>query len=200
SPKSTRMSLDDRTANRQSHSHPICFRCEEGLEDSVDVFWIDARSGVFDRHKYVAGGLEFRRDYQDPCAIGHLAHCVCGVSDKIQDDLLQLASIALYEGKPPCKIGPHKNVLCLQLAAEEREHAADDLVEIDRQSFLFVLFEHRADASDHFSGSVSIVDYAFERSTRFLDVGRGSCKRAQASVGICDHSGQWLVDFMSNGG
>src|SRR5262249_57739407 len=37
-PKSARMGLDDRPANRQSHSHPIFFRCEEGLEDTVDVF------------------------------------------------------------------------------------------------------------------------------------------------------------------
>ena len=44
------MSLDDRPSDRQTYSHAIALRCEEGIEDLLDVFWIYSGSGIL--HQY----------------------------------------------------------------------------------------------------------------------------------------------------
>ena len=43
------MVLDDRLANREAHPHPGWFRCEERIEDVVDVLRINTGSTVCDR-------------------------------------------------------------------------------------------------------------------------------------------------------
>ena len=46
------MSFDDHPADRQSYSHAGGFRGEEGIEDTLEVFSVDACSRVFERYQY----------------------------------------------------------------------------------------------------------------------------------------------------
>jgi hypothetical protein len=43
--------FDNRTTNGQAHPHASRFRCKECVEDAVNCFWINSRSGIFDRHQ-----------------------------------------------------------------------------------------------------------------------------------------------------
>ena len=45
------MSFDDHPADRQSYSHAGGFRGEEGIEDTLDVFWIYSGAGVLHRYR-----------------------------------------------------------------------------------------------------------------------------------------------------
>jgi hypothetical protein len=46
------VSLDNRAANRQTHSHTFRFRREERVEYTVDVLRAEPRSRVRDRYHY----------------------------------------------------------------------------------------------------------------------------------------------------
>ena len=46
------VALDDRTADRETHSHATRLGRKQRLEDAIDVGWINSRSSIFDRHMH----------------------------------------------------------------------------------------------------------------------------------------------------
>jgi len=83
----------DRPADRQTHAHAMRLCRKERLEDAVDVFGIDAHSGVFHRNQQMIESIYFSFYAQNPRPIVHGTHCVDGVPGQVHDDLLQLDSI-----------------------------------------------------------------------------------------------------------
>jgi hypothetical protein len=49
------MLLDDRPADRQPHAHAVRLRREEGVEQPVDIFWLDSDAGILDRNEHLIG-------------------------------------------------------------------------------------------------------------------------------------------------
>jgi hypothetical protein len=50
-PQPTAVCIDDRTAYRQSQAHAFALRREQGIEDAVDVRWIESCAGVLYRNQ-----------------------------------------------------------------------------------------------------------------------------------------------------
>src|SRR6266849_3316013 len=88
------MSLDDRAADRQSHTHSFGLGGVEGVEDAVHVGWIESRTDICDRDQHVARLLELRSNSQYPRPVHDRAHCLDAIHDQIEDDMLQLDTVA----------------------------------------------------------------------------------------------------------
>src|SRR5262245_8908945 len=94
-PKTAVMSLDDGAADGQADTHPVAFRRVEGVEQLGHVLRVDADPGIADAHAHtVAVVVLFGSDQQLPRPIVDGGHRIRGVADQIQDDLLELNTIA----------------------------------------------------------------------------------------------------------
>src|SRR4051812_8321197 len=92
-PQATAMGLDDRAADRQTHTHAVWFGGEHGLEDPLDIFLADSSSGVLDRDRDRAV-TKLGAYAQKPALCGD-CHRLDRVRDQIQQQLLQLNLVAL---------------------------------------------------------------------------------------------------------
>src|SRR6266436_2967197 len=57
------MLLDNRPADRQPDAHAFRLRREEGVEQPVDIFRLDADAGILDRNEHLIGPV-LARSYQ----------------------------------------------------------------------------------------------------------------------------------------
>ena len=51
-PNPAAVALDDRTADRETHSHATRLGRKKEVEDTIDVGWINSRPSIFDRHMH----------------------------------------------------------------------------------------------------------------------------------------------------
>src|ERR1700752_5531546 len=89
------MLLDDRPADRQSDAQAVRLRREEGVEQPVDIFWLDTDAGILDRNKHLIGPVLARSNQKFATAVGHGSHGLDAVHQKIHYGLLQLNSVAI---------------------------------------------------------------------------------------------------------
>ena len=86
------MRLDDRTTDREPHSHAACLGRHEGIEDSADHIRADAAAGVFDadRNPAIAG---HRGHGEPPRRLLDAVHRLDRVRNEIAKNLLQLGCV-----------------------------------------------------------------------------------------------------------
>src|SRR5215470_19902429 len=82
------MGLNDRAANRQTHSHAVRFRREECVEDPCNILRRYAGPAVFNRRLYVARFQGSGLDPQESWSIGQVAHGIGSIGKEVQYDLL----------------------------------------------------------------------------------------------------------------
>src|SRR5262245_38179277 len=104
-PQPPAVRLDDRTADREPHAHPLLFRREERLEQLVRTR--DARAAIadlgLDHIAYPAYAYS-----ENPVTRGG-DHCVCGVAHQVDQDLLNLDAVERDERKIVWYIDVHAN-------------------------------------------------------------------------------------------
>jgi hypothetical protein len=88
------MSVDDRAADRESHSHTVGLGRIERFEDLLLGLGRETDSRVFHAQPDLVPLSPFRSNQQLSRAIVDCAHCVGSVSKQVQDDLLKLDAIA----------------------------------------------------------------------------------------------------------
>ena len=88
------MSLDDRAADRQPDTHAAGLRRVEGIKELVHALMINAHARIPHGQAYTIAVLSLGSDQQLPRAIVHADHRVQGVVKQVQDDLLELDTIA----------------------------------------------------------------------------------------------------------
>src|SRR6516164_585556 len=86
------MSLDDGAAYRQPHPCPTGLRGVEGVEDTIEMRWINAGPGIAYGHDGACPVL-LGADHQLSCPLLYCAHCFSRVQNEVQQDLLQLNAI-----------------------------------------------------------------------------------------------------------
>src|ERR1700732_562094 len=156
-PQSAVMGLNDRTADRQTHSHPARFCREQGIEYPLELLRADSCSGVRHRYDYAPAALDLGPHAQDPRPIlGR--HRIDRVRDQVQKHLLQLDSISSYLRYLCIRLGLDQYPVPLQIAARQGEGFGDDFVDVERSSVPDVLLEDRPNASDHRSSPMTVRD------------------------------------------
>src|SRR3546814_20486828 len=88
----------------------------------------------------------------------------------------------------------------LGLALVALEDIANELVQVQRNAFLRAFLEHHSDAFNHLSGAMAVARDALQRRARLLEFGTVPPEPAQSRIGICDHTGQRLVDLVRDRG
>ena len=92
------------------------------------------------------------------------------------------------------------DVVPLQLAAGERQHFPDGVVDVELREFGPGFLGERPQAADHLAGARSIPHNARERVPRFLEIGLVPVQPAQTSLAIGHDAAQGLIDLMGDGG
>src|SRR6516225_4485147 len=76
-PDPTIVALDDRLADRKTHSHPVSLGREHGFKKAIEVGQANSAPGVRDRdaHAIVSGNFRFYREYASPPTIPRPTYC-----------------------------------------------------------------------------------------------------------------------------
>ena len=107
---------------------------KNGSKIRSDVLLVDSGSGILHRHHDAAGLVPLRSHPQHACAAVHGCHRVEGIHDQIQDHLLQLDAIRRHR-RELLQLGPDRNPAIVQFAANQRQHLAHDIVDVDGEPF-----------------------------------------------------------------
>src|SRR6516225_2323384 len=88
------MSIDNRVAKRKPDSHSIGFGCIESLKEFCGGFRPETNSRIYYTKPHPITFIPFCFDEQLPRAIAYCAHGVRSISQQVQDNLLQLDTVA----------------------------------------------------------------------------------------------------------
>ena len=114
-PETTVMSLDNCAADGQPDTHPATLRGVKGIEDSVHVLTAEANPGIPYGQAHVAVVLAFGLDQQMPRALLNVGHCVRGIAEQIQDDLLELNTIPGHQRHVSGELRLHDHAISLKI-------------------------------------------------------------------------------------
>src|SRR6266436_805503 len=87
-PKPPAVTFNNRTTDRQPHSHAAGFGGVESIKNSFSVQWINANSGVLNRHSDLIAFAALSSNCQIALTVFHRAHCFDAVQDQVHDNLL----------------------------------------------------------------------------------------------------------------
>jgi len=82
----------------------------------------------------------------------------------------------------------------------DRDGVADQVVEVQASPIERSLLQQRADASEHLTRAITILDDTPQRVTRLSQIGRIGIEPAQSGVAAHDHRGERLVHFVRDRG
>src|ERR1700752_3841402 len=92
-PQTAAMPLDDRAAHRQPDAHSAALRGVKGVEEFVHVLTAEANAAIPYSQAHAPVVLAVSPDQQMSRALPDVGHCVRGVAEQVQDDLLELNAI-----------------------------------------------------------------------------------------------------------
>src|SRR5215813_6560624 len=104
------MSMDDGAAYRQPHACSSGLCGVEGVEDSIEMRWINAWPGIAYGDEGACLVL-LGADQQLSCPLLNRAHCFSRVQNEVQQDLLQLNAIPKDRDQSLRKPGLNRNAI-----------------------------------------------------------------------------------------
>ena len=107
------MTFDDRAADRQPDAHSANLCGIKRLEEPLEALWIETHPRVLHGDPYTITFLLSGPDHQPTWAVVNIFHRVGGIQNQIQDDLLELNTIASDRREPIGKF--QDNLAFLQL-------------------------------------------------------------------------------------
>ena len=93
------MSLDDRAANRQPNAHTAALGCVEGIKEPFHVLVIETHTGIPHGQAHKVAVFSFCSDQQVSRSVVNTNHRLGRIAEQVQDDLLELDTIACYGWK-----------------------------------------------------------------------------------------------------
>ena len=124
------MSLDNGAADRQADAHAVTFRCKESVKELVHALGVDPHAGIPNAHTDAIAVLPFCSDQQLPRPIVHVTHGVRGVAKQVEDDLLELDTIAGDVREVVSELRLERNPVSLKVTPRQRDNLLNRLVQI----------------------------------------------------------------------
>ena len=93
------MRFNDRAANRQSHSHTVGLCGEELAEYPIGVVRVNTGASIFDCDQHIPGTVDCGLDTQNSVSILDRLHCINGIANEIENNLLHLHLVGCHKGK-----------------------------------------------------------------------------------------------------
>jgi hypothetical protein len=97
-------------------------------------------------------------------------HGLNGIHDHIQDDLLQLNSVASHAWQSIIQFRLNIDFVFLEFVFPEGHDLHDNSVDVDGVSFARILLEHRADVLDDVGCAKTGLLNVIERGSRLIDI------------------------------
>src|ERR1700752_4069984 len=136
------MGLDDGAADRQSDSHSIVFRCVESFKESGGNFRWEADSHIPNAKAYsISFFIMLCSDEQLSRAVLDTRHRVRSISQQVENDLLELNTIACDRRQVPSELRLQDHSIPLQIAQGQCNHLFCGLVQIQRLQCEWLLGE-----------------------------------------------------------
>src|SRR6185503_2530427 len=126
-PKTTLMSLHDRAADKQPDAHAPALRGVEGTEHRLQALRCETHAGIADGQTHAAAILFFRFDQQLSRAIVHVGHGLRSIAEQVQDDLLELDTIAGDDRETLGKFRVKDHAISLKFVRRQRNHLSRGL-------------------------------------------------------------------------
>jgi hypothetical protein len=126
-------------------------------------------------------------------------HGLNGIHDHIQDDLLQLNSVAIHAWQSIIQSCINLDVMFLEFDFPEGHDLHDNSVDIDGLSFERILFEQRADVSDDVGCAMTGRLNVTQGGSRLVDIYTFRCKPMSCCACPCYDHRQRLLELVSEG-
>ena len=140
-PQTAMMSLDDGAADGESDSHAVALRREKSVEQLVHALTVEAHASIPHGQAHTLAIFPFGSDQQLPRPIVHARHRVGGVADQVQDDLLELDTVAGDGREIVGKLRLKNDPVSLKVAQRQRNDLSGSFVQIKRLRREFLLAE-----------------------------------------------------------
>ena len=115
------MSLNNGPSDRKPDSHALLFRSEKRFKNFARPFQGDTGTEVGDRNNDRRSAVQLGAT-DNRAAIWHRRHRLDTIDDQVQDDLLQLHSIALDRQRIRKRLGPEQTKNAIAAIREDRMH------------------------------------------------------------------------------
>src|ERR1700730_18540595 len=90
SPEPSAVNFNNRTTDREPHTHAAGVSGVESIKDSFDIAWINADPTILNRHPALIAFAALGSGRQKPLAVIHGVHCLDAVDDQVNHPLLYL--------------------------------------------------------------------------------------------------------------
>jgi hypothetical protein len=194
------MGTDDGPADRQPHAQSAGLCGVESLENALDMFRIDARSGIANRDEDAISLSPFGADQQLPRPCLDRAHCFDGVQYQVQDDLLQLNTIPLYGEQPLSKARMNQDPVLGDRASPQYDHLIDRVIETKAGLSRGRSPDVITDPVDDLSGSIGVGHDTGKRFPDLAQLGRLPVQKIHGRSGVVARGGDRLHDFVGQRG
>src|SRR5438128_5988225 len=155
-PQPAPMRLDDRAADRQSHTHAAGLGGVEGAEELVNRVRLDTDAGVVYRYHQLIALVWPRSNDQLPQPIADGRHGLDAVHDEIEDHLLQLYAIRKRLGQLRGELQLQRHLMPEQLGPYEGHNVADHAVDVQASLVARTLRRQLADSLDYLRRPVAV--------------------------------------------
>src|ERR1700722_19566510 len=161
------MSLDDRTANRKSHSDALRSGREERLKQAGHVLRTDTDPAVLNENADSIFFLSPGPDHQPTRPSSDSRHGFNSIQHQIEDDLLQLNSIAKHDGQVGDKFDLNEYIVPRSLTLGKSDRFFDDFIQLDLRPLRSRLVDQRSNSADNFRGASRTQNRSLCCRTRF---------------------------------
>src|SRR5580704_4585883 len=199
SPYASSIRFDDRPADRQAHAHAVHPGREESVEQAAHVFGIDADARIAHRNKHLFG-LHERADHETSWPVGYGFYRLHAVHHQVDDDLLQLDAAGEHRRQVAGEVELQGDAMDLDLALNQGDALADDLVQVEKRRLRWRLPGERAQPLDDLAGTLAVTDHALHRAADLAEFRLLAVEPAQAGLAIGDDAGERLVHLVGDRG
>src|SRR6516164_6030734 len=195
-PEPSPMSLNDRAADRQAHTHSLRLGRVEGFKEAWEALRRQPWPGIPypDAHAFRLVG--FRADQQFAPAVTVAAHRLDGVDDQVDHHLLNLHPITPKEWQGLGELRLDRGADLNDLTPSENDRVADRFIYVEpihlRRRFFGVIF----DPVDDFSGPIGFGHNTVERLPRFAQIRRLHLQKFLSRTSVIARGRDRLDDLM----
>jgi hypothetical protein len=145
-------------------------------------------------------GSASRGHHQLPRAFRNPSHRIDAIHDQIQQNLLQLNSVAQHRSIASGQVGLERNALAAQLAGGERQHFSYDVVDIEPGELRTGLLGERSQTADHVACARAVPHDSGECIPGLVEIGLLPIQPVQTRRAVRRDAGERLVDLVGDRG
>ena len=143
---------------------------------------------------------ESRGHHQLPLASRNPSHRFDAIHDQVQQNLLQLNSVAQHRSISSGQVGLERDAVAPQLDSGERQHFSYDVVDIEPGQLRTGLLDERPQTANHVACARAVSHDARECVSRLIEIRLLTIQPVQTCRAVRRDAGERLVDLVGDRG